>query len=717
MGMTTPEMRLWCKDFSFGLLDTPESDSLPIGATPDAYNAEFDKVYFTESGQRRATLRKRRGSRLINPTAMSAGKKVDGGFEFRRIGNASKLLTVCDGALYQYDDIDTFNAVVGGSGFTAGNAARACFFRSNAFIFDGAQMKRYDGTTVFDVGFVRPSSVTNMTAAAPSGAGVTGTYEAYYVWYDSVMDHESSPSTTTSTLVCAAQARRHTKPGGAPPVNVTHWRAYVRRTDTNEFNFFRAVTVAIATANQNEELSDAARREAGAGPYSSDNDPPPGAFAVLVERNGIGIGVLKDDDSFYTSKTGDLESWNPKNKFPVSRGDGEALTTVIKYGTDILLQKPHSTIRLEGDAVPFKQNTLHSKWGNVSQDAALEIDSKLYAWDRVKGPYVTDTVNWTSIVDGRVSAMVAAVSKDATAMADIRAHYDETARIIRWIVPPLGNTRKRLMLKWHIDLQTWLPPETGLEYGSLFSYTTTAGLLGVYMGDYWGRVYELASSDRDGVPAVSAGATSVGPLAVTSATANTVTCGTGTFYTTGSGLAGMSVAVLSSAGVWQWRRIASNTATQITLDTINDNPWTTTPDSTYLLIVAGIRWYWTTPWLDFGLPEIKKSLAHFFMQGKSTSTSYDVAVHARYDDEEGVVESTDFTFTTGNLSGVWGSMIWGTGLWATLTRRLRKARVVRSPQTVQFQFSNYYPDQPITVTGWGLTAESIPGRKAEGYGA
>jgi hypothetical protein len=553
-----------------------------------------------------------------------------------------------------------------------------------------------------------------MSAVAPSGAGVTGTYEAYYVWYDSVMDHESSPSTTTTPLVCAAQARRHTKPGGAPPVNVTHWRAYVRRTDTNEFNFFRAVTVAIGTGTQDEEVSDTARREAGAGAFSSDNDPPPGAFSVLVERSGIGFALLPNDDSFYTSKTGDLESWHPRNKFPVSRGDGEPLTTIVKYGTDILLQKPHSTIRLLGDTVPFQQDTLHSRWGNVSQDAALEVDSLLYAWDRVKGPYNTDTVNWTSMVDGRVSAMVAAVNRDATARADIRANYDETNRIIRWIVPSIGNVRKRVILKWHVDLKTWLPPETGLEYGSIFSYTTTAGLLGTYIGDYWGRVYELGSGDRDGVPAASAGTTAIGPLAVTSATASTVTCGTGTFYTTGSGLAGMSVAVRSATGLWQWRRILSNTATVITLDTTNDNPWTTIPDTTYTLVVAGIRWYWTTPWVDFGFPEMEKSLAHFFLQGKSTSSSYDTTVHARFNDDEGVVASTDYTFPTGSRGGVWGEMIWGTGLWSETTRRTRKQSVGRSPFTTQFQFSNYYPDQPITITGWGLTAERLQGRKVPG---
>lgn len=715
MGMTTPALRLWCDDFSTGLLDTPESNRIPLGGTPDAYNAEFDKVYIGADGGRSATLRKRRGCRLVNPTTMSASAKVDGLFEFRRIGTAGKLLAMCNGALYQFNDIDTFAAVTGGSGFTAGNTARACFFRSNAFIFDGAQQKRYNGTTVYDVGFVKPSSVTAMNAVAASGTGVTGTYEAYYVWYDSVMDHESSPSTTTATLVCTAQARRHTKPGGSPPANVTHWRIYVRRTDTFEFNFFRAASVAVGTASSDEEVSDTARRETGAGPYSADNDPPPGAFAVLVERNGIGIGILPDDDSYYTSKTGDLESWNPRNKFPVSRGDGEKLTTAIKYGTDILLQKPHSTIRLTGDSVPFTQETLHSRWGNVSQDAALEVDNMLYAWDRVRGPYVTDTLNWRSLVDGKIETLFATVNR--TALADIRAHFDETQRVIRWAVPTTSVTRKRLVLKYHVDLQCWLPPDTGLEYGSFASFTTTAGVLGTYMGDYWGRVYQLNTSDREGVPS---GTSTTAATAVTSATASTVTASTAAFYTTGSGLTGMPVAVYTtnSAGdlVWQWRRIASNTANVLTLDTTNDHAWSTTPTSAYFVIVGGIRWYQTTPWLDFGVPESEKSLAHIFVQAKPSSSSHSMACHGRFNDDEGTITSTDvnFTWPTGNLSGVWGSMIWGSGVWGVATRGLRKQSVPRSVFTAQFQFSNYHPDQPVTLTAYGLTADALPGRKVTG---
>src|SRR6266545_622414 len=116
--MTTPGLREWVQDFAPGLMDAPESDRIPLGGTTDAANADFDTV---DMQNRTATMRKRAGSRLVTPTTVDAGQKWDGLFEFRRAGMTPKLLGVCNGSLYRFDDIDTMTAVSGGTGFTAGN--------------------------------------------------------------------------------------------------------------------------------------------------------------------------------------------------------------------------------------------------------------------------------------------------------------------------------------------------------------------------------------------------------------------------------------------------------------------------------------------------------------------------------------------------------------------------------------------------------------------
>ena len=173
MGVTVPDLEHWVQDFSPGYLDTPEEDTLPRGASPDARNAEFARIEYGRSGQpRRATLKKRSGLRLLNPTVMDSQAKVDGLFEFRRTGAARELVAACNGKVKVFDYTDTFTQVGATAPFTAGRAARACFFRDNAIIHDGDAMQRYNGTALLALGFAAPTSATSANASvAPSCGG------------------------------------------------------------------------------------------------------------------------------------------------------------------------------------------------------------------------------------------------------------------------------------------------------------------------------------------------------------------------------------------------------------------------------------------------------------------------------------------------------------------------------------------------------------------
>ncbi len=700
MSTVQPSAAVWMRDFSPGYLDSPESDTIPHGATPDARNEEFTSIQ--RDGGRRAIIRKRRGSRLLNPVVTATQAKGDGLFEFRRINSAGTLLAMFAGSLYAFDDVDTFTSV--GSGWTALASARLLMFKNQGYLTDGTYQRRYDGTSLWTIGFPKPSSVTDMTA---SGTGVTGDYDSLYTWYDSATDHESSPSDSTTVVTFTNQSRVHTKPGGSPPANVTHWRAYVRRDDTHETRWFRVGTVVVGTSTLTESVSDALRVEPA--PSTSSNDEPP-VFKVLGEYKGFGIGVTANDDAYYVSKQGDFESWHPKDKFRVPGGT-EDLRCGTPYGSEFILQKPHASWRLVGDQLPFVNEPLHSAYGCVSPDGAGEADQWFYAWDRVRGPYRTDLTTWEPLADARIETIVSQLNTSAA--SDIRFAHDETNKRVTWAIPLGSQTRKRMLLKYSYLTDSWLPPDTGLEYGSLASFTAADGDTGLYMADHWGRVYQLYSGEREGVPVGSPTDYTVSAT-VTSATADTVTVSGGNFYTTGSGCAGMPVAVLSADGGSQWRRILSNTADTITLDTTNDTAWSTTPDASYQVLVGGIEWYHWTPWLDFGLPHLEKKLNHLYIQAKPQSDQHIITVRGRFNDDEGLIAATDFSFTVSSLAAIWDESEWDTALWSTTLRRIRKASVERAAFTVQFQVLNYEPSQPIEITLMGVTADVLARRLAPG---
>jgi hypothetical protein len=700
MSELQPDLTMGAEDFSAGFLDTPQPDTLPYGATPDAKNAVFINVETQD--QTRVTMRRRKGCLLTNPTAISSGKRIDGAWEFTREGGAGELIVLCNGALYKWDGVSAYTALTNGGGFSVGATARAFKYKNNLHVSDGVQQKRYDGTACYAIGYIAPTAAPALAVAA--GPGVTGTYEGYAVWVDATTGHESSPSAISTAVAFVNQQRQWTKPAGAPPANVTHWRIYSRRTDTNEANYFRTgVDQLVATATYTELTSDTARNVAGAGPGDSSNDVPP-VFAMMEEFNGYRLAVKPNSSDLYISKQGDAESQHPKDIFPVGgRGDTKPVRSIRKFGEEVYLRKPTMAYRLSGDRVPFQIKSVDSSMGAVSPTSGQEIDGLWYDWDEQRGPYQTDMNSvWEPLADNRISTIVGTVNKLYLDYIE-SAHY-ATLNLVMWAVPTTSS-RKATILAYNYRLKRWLPPITGFEFSVLTMFTTTTGARGLYFGDEWGRVYELFNGEVDGVPSGTLTA------AITGATAGTITAGAAAFYATGSGLAGMPVFVKSPAGRWQIVRAQSNTGQVITLDTINGPPLAPVPlgDGTWTVVVGAIEWYWNTPRNTGRNRRIEKRGRVLYVEGSSTSADHQLEVSVRYN--KSVAYQTAFVVTFPVAGLAWGIGTWGTDAWgAGGDGAMRKKKWKRSFFDAQMRFQNYYPNQPFELASYAMTADWQPRR-------
>jgi hypothetical protein len=81
------------RSFHPGFIDSPEPDTLPHGATPDAKNCLFGGIQlrgaFMSASRRARRARDAREAhrrRLLTPAQVVAGKGFDGLFEFRKVG-------------------------------------------------------------------------------------------------------------------------------------------------------------------------------------------------------------------------------------------------------------------------------------------------------------------------------------------------------------------------------------------------------------------------------------------------------------------------------------------------------------------------------------------------------------------------------------------------------------------------------------------------------
>jgi hypothetical protein len=699
MSFTAPELSFVVESFAAGWMDSPEQDSLALGATPDGKNGVFFSVQTDDTP--RVVLRRRKGCRLINPIAIASGKAIDGGTEFVREAGTSEQIVVCNGTAYAWDGATGYTALTGGTGFTAGNRVHTLQFKDNLFLMDGVQHLRYDGTSCKAVGFIAPTAAPALAIAA--GPGVTGTYEGYAVWYDSVIDHESSPSAISVATAFVNQQRQWTKPAGAPPANVDKWRMYVRRTDTNEGNYYLVGTVAIATGTLTESVSDAARTNKG--PFDSSNDVPP-VFAFAEEFKGYRIGVKTSSSDIYISKQYDPESQHPKDVFPVGgKGDTKALRAVRKYGVDCLLQKPTRTFRLIGDSVPFKIESIDGSYGGVSQKSGVEVDGWWYQWDERRGPYRTNLSAWETLGDTRIATFLSTVNQQA--LASIDAVHHRGLNLVIWSVPTT-STRRRTLIAFNYKVGRWMTPITGFEFASLFEFTTLSGAYAVYFGDEWGRIYELFSGERDGPTTGDTSAT------ITACTSSKITAATATFYTTGNGLAGMPILTVSPSGAMQWVRCSSNTATEITLDILNNAALAPVPNpasGTWTVYVGAIDWYWVFPRYTGGQPDVKKRGWQFTLGGYVDTVGHLLNVGVRYNRSNAISDTHTIQFAVGGM--IWGTGVWGVDVWgAGGSRSFRKHRLKRCYYDIQFKVWNYRPDQPIILSFFKTTADWLPKRLA-----
>lgn len=705
MSSLNPDAVVRVRDWSPGFQDSPEPDTLPNGAMPDARNCLVVSGQLSARGSR-AVLRRRGGSELCNATVIAAGKTVDALTAFRRDGASDQLLAACDGKLVVFDEIArTFTQVGATAPFTAGRPARFAFHNNQAYICDGVVNQRYNGTALLPVGFAAPTGAPALSAVAPSGAGVTGTFEGFAVWYDQATTHESDRSAVSAQVACSAQDRRWTKPAGTPPANVTHWRVYCRRVDTNEINFFLVGSAAVATGTLTESVIDAARTQPG--PQPSVNTEPPYPFEWISVWKGHGIACRLNDSSFYVSKQGDLEAWDARNLFKVQRN--EPLRSGVPFGTQFVLQTDSASFLLRGDRVPFTVEDLHSEYGNVSQEAAVEVDGWLYAWDRRRGPYRTNTVEWEALGDNRIQSILNTV--DRLELSGVRAEYFPAMNMVVWAVPLTDSPRRRTLLAFNYRLNCWHPPITGLEYASLATFCDRDGVLGLYAGDYWGRVYKLFTGSVDGTPD---GSTFSAPI--TAASSGSVTSAGAGFYTAGSGLVGMPAAVESPAGAWQWVRVASNTGDTLTFDTVNGPSLDPVPatDGTWKVHVGAIRAYCSMPMWDFDDPYRRKRPHWIEFQGEVEADGQTPTVEVYYDGSPSVDESFTLRLPASQHGMVWDRGLWDIDTWAARVagRRVpRRRRLSRTFHQIQIVLRHYHPHQGFALLGVQVTADLLLRRR------
>lgn len=162
-------------------------------------------------------------------------------------------------------------------------------------------MKRYDGTTVNNIGGHTAPTV-NPTIAASVTAGIPdGDYWYTYTYIHSDL-FESAPS--GFVMVSVVNKQITVTFTDTPPTTVTHRKLYRAGGINPTFNHL--VTIAKATTSYTDNISDFSISREELSTYN--NTPPPSGLDMLIETQGVFFGVL--GNKVYFSRPGQPEHWS-----------------------------------------------------------------------------------------------------------------------------------------------------------------------------------------------------------------------------------------------------------------------------------------------------------------------------------------------------------------------------------------------------------------------
>lgn len=234
-------------------------------------------------------------------------------------------------------------------------------------------MKRYDGTTISDVGgWTTPSVLPTVSATVNTGY-LNGDY-----WYTYTYLHENLFESAPSGIVHVTVANKTVQITftDTPPSTATHRKLYRSGGVNPTQNLL--VTLPVATTTYVDNIDDFSISREELATYN--NTPPPLGLDMLIEQYGIFLGAL--GDKVYFSRQGQPEHWSPYSyvKLPKNvTGLGTIGGSAIAFTKDAMFMiQGSSNTDISITKLPFR-------YGCANKRTVKNLDGILIWYSQVAG--------------------------------------------------------------------------------------------------------------------------------------------------------------------------------------------------------------------------------------------------------------------------------------------------------------------------------------------
>lgn len=563
---------------------------------------------------------------------------------------------------------------------------------------------QYNGTNYVTISITPPTTAPTAIAEVGGGALTNGVYDYLITFYDSTRGKESNPSPVDSPISITAAANGpitlNTFPLPVAGQGVTHYRIYRRRLAETDYTLLAEIPTGYAFPySDNDDTTGLIEMEYDTGQEDEGRTEHPQGKLICDAWSRLFMVPDSDPTLLVYSKPRERHAFPSANFFPIGEKDNAKILRIEKHADGILIHKRNSLWILDNDptiATPRRISSIGTQDVNLS---AADIDNSVYRLTS-KGFYRDSPTEYSTsdlrseYVGGDISFDEGLIDYNVTGISTMTGYQSGTSKHVYCIFPSSANYYS-VMFVFDLPTGQWVKHLVGTPIFSTAQWEDS-GKQKMIIGDDYGIIWEWDSGGCDGHDNESDESNGT----VTASGASTLDDSTQGW--TVNEYVGVMVKIIDGTGANQTRRIVSNTATQLTVDT----PWTNALDTTSVYTIGAIDSYGDEFWNANDAPHLWKRMRWIVPYIRQTG-DFDVEVKFRRDFESGFSQEQDLSINTIATSSIWGVLIWGIGRWGAAASTLKRLRFGGKYHYFSIRYRNRRAAEGFAWDGFGPTFQYL----------
>jgi hypothetical protein len=370
------------------------------------------------------SLRRRYGFSKACTQAFGSSEWPLAFFSFQNLSGTIKLIADTQTNVY------SFTSSTKTSIYTKGGGALQSSFNSVANIVywcDGVNAKKWDGTTVTNMGIVAPSITPGLSFSAGSLSPTVG-YKYVYVFKNSSTGHISTASASSASSGVQTSKNITVQANGSGDTQVDKIDVY-RTADGGAQYFFVAEinNPGTGTWNYVDSTADSGLNTALIAPLALVNNPPPSGISLLTWYAGR-LWAASGNTLYYSGGPDTLngvgtEAWPPINNFPVPG----TITALASTSQGLVVFTRDDAYVVTGtNASTFTVPVLwQSNWGVASQNCVAQDGDTLYIFTTKGQVFSVSQANGLQEIGFLIQQKFTAMTPSSVYLAIHRSGGDE----------------------------------------------------------------------------------------------------------------------------------------------------------------------------------------------------------------------------------------------------------------------------------------------------